>query len=196
VFDQLAEAGVRQVVLCTGYMGEQIERAIGPEYASLQVRYSREEKPLGTAGALRKALGLSLGESFLALNGDSFVDTPLKAFYGWHRERGFAGSVLLTRVHDSARFGSVQVDPNGRLLGFAEKAGASGPGWINAGVYVLSHELITSVPEGQAVSLERDMLPAWAKSGLGGYPVHAPFIDIGTPESYAQASRFFQGGEA
>src|SRR6185295_14458272 len=64
-------------------------------------------------------------------------------------------------------------------------------GWINAGIYLLSPTLLESMPPGAPLSIERVIFPSWIGRGLGGYCVHARFIDIGTPESLRQAETFF-----
>jgi NDP-sugar pyrophosphorylase family protein len=56
LLDQLAAAGIRSAVLCTGYLGEQVQAEFGDSYGSIRLAYSQESSPLGTAGALRLAL--------------------------------------------------------------------------------------------------------------------------------------------
>jgi NDP-sugar pyrophosphorylase family protein len=190
LLDQLELAGVRRVVLCTGHRAEQIEEAFGNRHGNLALAYSREEQPLGTAGALRQALPLAASDMLLALNGDSYVDCPLAEFIAWHRKRCLGGSLLLTWVPDAARFGTVDVDDTGQIQQFREKRGLAEPGWINGGVYLLARRLLEAIPAGRAVSLEHEMFPRWLAEGLGGYAREAPFLDIGTPESLAQAEAF------
>jgi D-glycero-alpha-D-manno-heptose 1-phosphate guanylyltransferase len=72
LLDQLAAADFRSVVLCTGYLGEQIQRTFGETYKCLRILYSQEPKPLGTGGALRFALPQITSDPVLVLNGDSF----------------------------------------------------------------------------------------------------------------------------
>ena len=73
LLDQLQAAGVREVVLCTGYRADQVFETFGTRYEELSLRYSSESRPLGTAGAIRQAVGLVGAERFLVLNGDSYV---------------------------------------------------------------------------------------------------------------------------
>ena len=63
--------------------------------------------------------------------------------------------------------------------------------WINAGIYLLNHRLLLTIPASGAVSLEREMFPAWIGQGLYGYRSEGRFVDIGTPEAYAVAEQFF-----
>jgi D-glycero-alpha-D-manno-heptose 1-phosphate guanylyltransferase len=192
VLDQVAEAGVHKVVLCTGYLGEQVSGALGGRYGRLRLCYSHEARPMGTAGALRLALPLLDGDPLLVLNGDSYCEVGLHEFVAWHREcAAGAGSLLVTWVEDAARYGTVEVDDSGAVRSFREKRAEAAPGWISAGIYLLSRRLLTSIPAGRVVSIERDVFPAWVGGGLRAYRIRAPFIDIGTPESYAEAEGFF-----
>ena len=191
LLDQLAAAGVRNVVLCTGYLGEQVQAVFGDSYGDLRLAYSQESAALGTAGALRLALPLLKSDVVLVMNGDSYCQADLGAFWIWHCERGAAATLLLTKVPDTTRYGQVQVENNGQVRSFVEKGKASGPGWINAGIYLLRRDLLQTIPIRRAVSIEREMFPAWVGQGLYGYPSEGQFIDIGTPESYALAEQFF-----
>jgi NDP-sugar pyrophosphorylase family protein len=192
LLDQLERSGIQQVVLCTGHLGDQIEAEFGSEYAGMHLSYSLEANPLGTAGALCLAVDRFGGDRFMVMNGDSFVDADLNAFHAQHVESGFEGSLLLVEVADAGRYGTVNLDQSGQIIGFQEKVGEPVPGVINAGVYLLSRRLLESIEPGKKVSLEAEMLPDWLQSGLGGYLVDGFFIDIGTPESYQLAERLFK----
>lgn len=192
LLDQLVDAGIRQAVLCTGYKAEQIEVAFGKEYRGLKIACSCESEPLGTAGALRLALPQVSAPLILTMNGDSYCAADLPDFTTWHRKQQFAGSLVLTHVSDTSRYGRVLTNADGRVLSFEEKREGSGPGWINAGIYLLERALLEEIPSGRAVSLEREMFPNWISRSLGGYARECPFLDIGTPESYAATERFFR----
>ena len=191
LLDQIAAAGIESAVLCTGHLGEQVQSAFGDRHGDLRLAYSSEPAPLGTGGALRFALPLLGSDPVLVLNGDSFCDFHLDDFLHFHRNAGAAGSMILTQMSDTQRYGRATVQSDGALSGFVEKANAFGPGWINAGVYLFSQRLLRSIPE-SARSLERDVLPRWAGAGLYGYRCKRAFLDIGTPESYAASARFFE----
>jgi len=191
--DFLEAQGVREVVVCTGYRGRQIEECFGGTHGRLRLTYSPERDPLGTGGALRHALALLHGRDILVLNGDSFCEIDLEAHLAAHASRHARASLLLTRVEDTRRFGRVILDRKDRVIEFREKAAASGPGWINAGVYLLRRELLAALPAARPLSLEHDLLPRWMSSGVYGFAANGRFIDIGTPESYALAEDFFAG---
>ena len=191
----LAAQGFRDVVLCTGHGADAVETAAArarPE--PMRLRASREREPLGTGGALRRALPLLEGDALLAMNGDSFCDADLAAAWAWHRARDAEATLVLVEVPDAMRYGRVEVDDEGRVRRFTEKQAGVGAGWINAGIYLLARSRVAALPEGVPLSLERDVFPAWVGRGLHGYRTRARFLDIGTPQSYARASRFFATG--
>jgi D-glycero-alpha-D-manno-heptose 1-phosphate guanylyltransferase len=191
LLDELAIAGLRRVVLCTGYMSENIYQTLGDTYASLNLFYSREGKPLGTGGALRLALPELTSDIVLVMNGDSYIEADLGDFLRWFAEKGALAALILTRVADTKRYGRVVSSLDGQILLFEEKVENGGPGWINAGLYLLRTELISNIPSGRAYSLERDFFPGLIGKGLYGYQCKGEFIDIGTPDSYRKAKAFF-----
>jgi NDP-sugar pyrophosphorylase family protein len=195
LFDQLVDAGIQDVVLCTGYLGEQIEQRYEASYKRLRLTYSQETSPKGTGGALRLAMPCFKSALVLVMNGDSFCQVNFQQFYAWYCEQHAASALVITRVADVQRYGNVSVDPDGCVLSFEEKGSKSGSGWINAGIYLLSRRLIEEIPEHESVSLERNIFPCWIGRRLYAYRSEGRFLDIGTPESYCQAEEFFDSEE-
>src|ERR1041384_5291873 len=191
LLDQLVESGAESVALCTGYLGEQVESAFGSVYRNLKIFYSREQSPLGTAGALRLALPLLSAGSIVVMNGDSFCDARVKDVLSWHRSRAARATLLLSEVTDTSRYGRVRTADDGRVVGFEEKDASGGRGWINAGVYVIERELLETIPGDRAVSLEREVFYSWIGEVMYGFKTSGRFIDIGIPETYAAAGQFF-----
>lgn len=191
LLDLLESSGLRKVVLCTGYMGELLLARFGDSYKSLKLLYSQEPTALGTAGALRCALPLFESQSVLVMNGDSFCQTSLARFWQFHGDRQADASVILNRVQDSGRYGRVRINDDGRIFGFDEKIDTREPGWINAGIYLINHKLLEPIELGREVSLERDIFPNWFHHHFFGFENDGRFLDIGTPESYAEAQDFF-----
>ena len=193
LLEQVANAGVRHVVLCVGYASEQIQAAFGNTFGGMELTYSQESTRLDTAGALRLALPQFRSDSVLAMNGDSFCDVDLSDLLAWHNSHRAKGTLVLVEMSNASRYGRVSVAPDGRIIGFEEKKSDQAGGWINAGVYLLERTLIEKIPSGQAVSIEKEMFPAWVDQGLYGYAQASTgrFLDIGTPESYAAATEFF-----
>ena len=194
LFDQLLAAGARDVVLCTGYLGDQIRMIFGKSYDTLHLNYSQESTPLGTAGALRLALPLFNSNPVLVMNGDSYCDANLWEFWLWHAKRHAKATLVLTKVFDTERFGQVKVNTDGKITDFKEKGSGQGSGWINAGIYLLNRDFLEEIPLNRAVSLEREVFPSWIGRGLYGFQSEARFMDIGTPEAYSSAQSFFATG--
>lgn len=189
--ETLAVQGFQEVVICAGYLADQVERCLGATFGPLQLHYSVETQPLGTGGALRLATPQFNTPQVMVLNGDSFCEVDLAGFWKAHLERRSPASLVLRYEEDTRRFGRVTMTSDGRLENFLEKSDVIRPGWINAGIYLLPTEWISRIPVNQAVSLERDLLPRWLPEGISGFPSAGRFIDIGTPESFARAGEFF-----
>ena len=191
LLDQLAESGIHKVVLCTGYMSDMIRDELGDGYRDMELLYSIEETQLGTGGAIRNAAGLLSGDTFLVLNGDSYCDCNLADFISRHAASGAGAGMVLARVEDVARFGAVQTNVASLVESFIEKGGRTGPGWINAGIYLMPVDLLQEIPPDRPFSLERELFPALITKGLYGYHCAGSFIDIGIPEEYQRSQRFF-----
>jgi len=191
LLDQIAAAGVAHVILCVGYRGEQVQAAFGDTYAGMCLTYSQEKTLLGTGGALRLALPLISSEMFITMNGDSFCELNLTDLWVWHHARQAKTTLVLTHKSDTARYGRVTLSTDGKISDFEEKGSTVGAGWVNAGIYVFNSELVRAIPSGRAVSLEHEVFPGWVGQRLYGYQSHGRFLDIGTPESYAQANALF-----
>jgi NDP-sugar pyrophosphorylase family protein len=197
LLEQLAAASVEEVILLTGFQGEQVRNTLGEKYNGVRVRYSEEPSPLGTAGAVRWALPKLSAPTVLLLNGDSYCDVNLAAFQEFHHNRAADLSLVVARAPGTSRFGKVCIDGQGRVNRFEEKTAVHGTDWVNAGIYLLERTLIEEMPLGRLLSLERDLFPAWVKRfRLCGFRCAGRFLDIGTPQSYAEAEQFFPRPEA
>lgn len=188
----LRAQGVRRVVLSTGYKGEMVDAACGDgARLGLELAYAREETPLGTGGGVRHALSLVASERVVVLNGDSFCPLDLRRLTEAHDRAGALATLLLVPVSDCGRYGAVEVADDGRVRSFREKSPGLGPGLINAGVYLCERRALDAIPPDTPVSLERDTFPSLIGRGLYATVGEGPFLDIGTPESYGMAERFF-----
>jgi len=194
--EQLRQQGFAELVLCVGHLAPQISEYFGTGWRwGIRIRYAVEADLLDTAGAIRNASQFIDG-TFLVLNGDSYLDTDLRqllAFHQHHRsvDQRTLGTIAAVRMEYGAAYGMLELDEQGRILGFWEKAG-SGEGWINGGVYALEPDVLRCIPAGQAVSIERDTFPMVLDRGwhLFGYGVQGFFVDIGTPEGYQRFQHY------
>jgi len=192
ILERLAKAGFNKALLCVGYKAEEVAASLGSSCCGVSLDYSVESSPLGTGGALRLAIGKTGSERLLVMNGDSFIDADLGSFIAF--SCGKAASMLLRRADDASRYGKVILSDDAKIRSFEEKSPLSGPGLVNAGVYVLDSNLVeTHFQPGFPASLERDFFPALSSKGLlYGLESHGAFIDIGTPESFKAADSFFE----
>ncbi|MSM40311.1 MAG: NTP transferase domain-containing protein [Geobacter sp.] len=192
LLDQLADAEVHRVVLCTGYMAEQVSATLGGSYRGMELLYSPENSPLGTGGALRLALPLIGSDPLLVMNGDSYCQSDLARLLDAHRAGQAAASLVLARVEDVGRYGAVDVSTAGVITHFSEKGSRQGHGLINAGIYLINRAVIEAITGNEAVSLEREIFPALiSRHDLQGVVTRGRFIDIGIPSDYFAASAFF-----
>jgi NDP-sugar pyrophosphorylase family protein len=189
----LQQHGIRDIVLSTGHLAEVIQRHFATQpVPGVRVQCVPETTPLGTAGGFLNAVehsGLN-PECWLVLNGDSLVFADLAAIAAPLATQQVDGVVAGLEVPDAARYGSLEFDISNRLQRFAEKR--PGAGVINAGVYLLRHELVKKFPSQRPLSFEQDVFPQLLSAGacLQVATTRAPFLDIGTPESLAQAEEF------
>jgi D-glycero-alpha-D-manno-heptose 1-phosphate guanylyltransferase len=192
LLDQLGRFDYQRAILCVGYRGEQVRTQLGDRYGALALDYSFEEHPLGTGGALRKAAPMLQAPHVLAMNGDSYCDIDLAAFAAAHLRFGGEATMAVLHRDDRHRSGTVELDAQSRIVAFASRPAVPQPGLINAGVYMFRRAGLDAIPQDRAVSLEDEVFPQIvARQTLFGWRIGANFIDIGTPESYRDAQKFF-----
>ncbi len=196
LIEQLRGQGFAELVLCVGHLAPQIYEYFGTGRRwGVDIRYAVETDLLGTAGAIRNA-GHFIDGTFLVLNGDSYLDMNFRKLLAFHRrhcsnDQQTLGTIAAVRTEDGAAYGMLELEGQGRILGFREKTG-SGEGWLNGGVYALEPDALRCIPAGRAVSIEEDTFPSALDSGwhLFGYSVQGFFVDIGTPEGYQRFQHY------
>ncbi len=188
-----ARHGATEFVLSTGYLAEKIEAHFARKpVRGVRVTCRPETTPLGTAGGFLNCVStttLADHEAWLVANGDSLVfadPTPLVSPLA----NGDADAALLgLALDDAARYGTLEVGPDERLVAFREKQ--PGAGVINTGVYAFTGKAIRGMPAKRPLSFETDVFPALAAAGrVAVARTQAAFLDIGTPASLAEAERF------
>jgi mannose-1-phosphate guanylyltransferase len=162
--------GVEEVILSCGFMSDGVKRVLGDIYDGMRLRYVVEEEPLGTAGPVRLALDEGvLQDRLIVLNGDVLTDIDLSAELAQHERTGARATLALYPVDDTASYGVVPTDAEGRVEAFLEKSEGEAPtNRINAGAYVIDREVIDSIPAGRPVSFEREVFPQLVGDGLYG----------------------------
>jgi NDP-sugar pyrophosphorylase family protein len=205
----LARHGVRQVVLCLGYLGEQVQAHVGTgQRFGLEVRYSHDgDRLLGTGGALRRALPL-LGEVFWVLYGDSYMDIDYAAILGRFLgplipsplpsgERGGGEGTLLglmTVLRNDNRWDSSNaVFREGRLLCYDKRRKRSDMTHIDYGAALLRRAAVERIAPGQAADLADLYFALVAEGAMDGYEVTQRFYEIGSPQGLAETTAYLRG---
>lgn len=183
---QLAAQGVRHAVLSLGYMADAVQRWLADHPPSgLQLDFVLEDRPLGTGGAMLKALtDLGLDDA-LVVNGDTFLDASLASMLTpLDQANGELVRMALVHMADRARYGGVAVAADGQVLEFLEK-GRVDAGLINAGTYRVARAAFDGFRAGEAFSFETEVLPRLLEaSKLRGVALAGSLIDIGIPDDY------------
>lgn len=194
LIEYINSSGIRNIVLCTGYMSENIHKYYceNPR-PGCTIYFSKEESPLGTGGALRHAEGLIQSDTFFVFNGDSISEIDLQGMLLFHNKTRASITIALNKSEHKMEYGNVQIDENCRITIFTEKCNTSA-GFINAGIYVFSKDTLSSIPRDVNFSLERELFPA-VKNAYG-YVTDNLLIDIGTRERYHMANQIFKKRES
>jgi mannose-1-phosphate guanylyltransferase / phosphomannomutase len=192
IIELLRRHGMTDIVVTVAYLPQVIRGYFDDGGAlGVELHYSVEERPLGTAGSVKNAEEL-LDETFLVISGDALCDFDLDALIATHRERGAAATLALKSVDNPLEFGVVIVDADGRVERFLEK-----PSWgqvfsdtINTGVYVLEPEVLRAVPPGMPYDFSKQLFPDLLERGkpLYGHVAEGYWQDIGNLDQYRQAN--------
>tara|TARA_Y100000022_G_C13198405_1_gene351508 strand:- start:282 stop:977 length:696 start_codon:yes stop_codon:yes gene_type:complete len=191
LLDKIINGGVKSVVLSVGYRYEKIKYYFGNAYRSVPIQYSIENKPLGTGGAIKKALQCVTGDSILVFNGDSYFDLDLNEFLKFHEVRNSSITIGIKKMKNADRYGTVLLDNDYRVIKFKEKNKTKNS-YINCGVYALKKNLFDDFGSlKQKFSFEKDFLEKKDNISIYGFPSVGNFIDIGTPKDLSRAKFFF-----
>lgn len=189
VLDFLVNQGIKDIILCTGYLGYQIkEYFLDGSRWGCHLSYSEEKEPLGTGGAVKQAEYMISSEHFFVLNGDTFLDLDYGSMYAWHTENQSKFTIALTQVENTDRYGSVELGQGQCINRFCEKGCTTASNYINAGVYLCHRSILDHIERDRKVSMETDVFPDLMKKHitLHGFTTNGYFIDIGIPETYYQ----------
>jgi len=193
--NELRRQGITDIVLLTGYLGEQIESHFGDgSQFGLSVRYRREETPQGTGGGLRDAATL-LADEFLLIYGDSYLPIDYPAVL--RRLADDPAAVGVAMVYDNAESttvpNNIALDEAGYVLRYAKDVPQSADlRYVEAGVLAFRRSIVNYLPANRPVSLEKDAFPELiARRELLGFVTRQRFYDIGTPDRLTAIERLF-----
>ncbi len=192
ILELLRKHGFNEVVVTVAFLPQAIRSYFGDGSSlSLDIEYSVEEVPLGTAGSVRLASG-RLDDTTLIISGDALCDIDLTALVAFHKEKGAAVTIGLKSVENPLEFGIVVTGPDGRVERFLEK-----PSWgqvfsdtINTGIYVLEPEVLQHVPTSGPYDFSKELFPHLLEMGrpIYGYVCEGYWQDIGNLDQYRQAN--------
>jgi mannose-1-phosphate guanylyltransferase / phosphomannomutase len=190
--DLLRRHGLTEVVVTLAFMPQAIRTYFGDgESLGLEMDYSIEEQPLGTAGSVALAKE-RLTDTFLVISGDALCDVDLTGLIDAHRRNGAAVTIGLKSVENPLEFGIVVADEDGRVERFLEK-----PSWgqvfsdtINTGIYVLEPEVLRHVPDDRPFDFSKELFPLLLDMGrpMYGHVLDGYWQDVGTLEQFRQAN--------
>jgi D-glycero-alpha-D-manno-heptose 1-phosphate guanylyltransferase len=193
ILEQLHHAGFERAVVSSGHLSEKLKLETAPWIPQgMRVDWVEESSPLGTAGGAAyaaKASGQN-PKAWLIMNGDSYLTGD---WFDRIQECSLPDlSIVACQMEDTGRYGRLVTDGE-RLVSFSEKK-ESGRGLINAGIYLIPGRLLATVDVDKPSSLESDVIPDFLMRGENINVIRSTssFIDIGTPESFAESKRFFQ----
>jgi mannose-1-phosphate guanylyltransferase/phosphomannomutase len=192
ILELLRKHGFEDVVVTVAFLPQAIRTYFGDgESLGLNLEYSVEESPLGTAGSVRLASSM-LDDTFLVISGDALCDFDLTKLVEFHKERDAWVTIALKSVPNPLEFGIVVTDSEGRIERFLEK-----PSWsqvfsdtINTGIYVLEPQVLRHVPDDRPYDFSKELFPYLLEMGrpLYGFLAEGYWQDIGNLDQFRQAN--------
>lgn len=189
VFDSLCACGIRRASVTTMYLPWQIE-AFGSRYGTLEISYSREKTPLGTAGAVRNACQSDY-RTAIVLSGDGIFDFDLKKAINFHFEKNADATIITHKTENPPEYGVVLSESDGKIIRFEEK-----PAWprvisgtVSTGIYILSRDIIERIPKNTEYDFSKQLFPLLLaeKKAIYAYEAEGVWHDIGSLDGYFSA---------
>jgi mannose-1-phosphate guanylyltransferase/phosphomannomutase len=192
ILELLRAHGFEQVIVTVAFLPQAIRTYFGSgESLGLEIEYSVEDSPRGTAGSVALAAD-KLNDAFLVISGDALCDLDLTKLVEFHKERESSVTIGLKSVDNPLEFGIVVTDEDGRVERFLEK-----PSWgqvfsdtINTGIYVLEPEVLRHVPSDRPYDFSKELFPLLLEMGrpMYGCVMDGYWQDIGNLDQYRQAN--------
>ena len=185
VIKLLENQGIKDIVICAGYLGEQVKDFFGDgREMGVNIKYSEEgEKLLGTGGALRQAQDM-LDSYFLVLNGDTYL--PIDYHEVEERYLQFGHKALMAVYNNEVNTGvknNIALDNDKMVVRYDREGVSPELNYVEAGAVILRKEVLDFVPDGVPISLEDGIYRYLIEQGeLAAHIIRQRFYDIGTPE--------------
>ena len=189
VIAHLTAQKITSFVFSLGYMHEIIEEYIQLNHPQLKVKFSVENEPLGTGGAIKLALNKCEEENILIVNGDTLFETNNNELWEEHIKNNSACSLALKPMQNFERYGAVTINESKIITAFTEKKYMK-EGLINGGVYLINRKTFTQLNLPEKFSFEKDFLEKYLHILIMiGVQDNGYFIDIGIPEDFKRANK-------
>lgn len=179
----LINNGIKHVVLSVGYKWMCIYEYFGESYFDLKLSYSVEVEPLGTGGAIKEAVKNINNNKFYVLNGDTLFNIKLKEL---NLKNNSKLMLALKKENNLERYGSVDIDNQGIIKGFAEKNKTQN-GSINGGIYLMKKNIFEGFDLPLEFSFEKFLENNFSNLAARARIFNEYFIDIGIPKDYKLA---------
>ena len=179
--DILRRGGIESIVLCIGHMGQQIEKHFGNgSRYGVSIQYSLEDKPLGTAGALKNAEVL-LNDTFFTMYGDSYLFLNFPAAMRYFKSQNKPALMSVYKNYD--RYDRSNTDIEGNLVKrFSKKEETKDMVYIEYGANIIKKEILRLVPQNQFYSLDDLFVRLIQMEELLAFEVKERFYEVGSPQ--------------
>lgn len=180
IFEDLEKKGITHIILAVGYMKEKIKEYFKENYKNIKISYSEEDNPLGTGGAIKKAISKCQEQNIFIINGDTFYDVDLKKMLKFHNIKDSSLTIAVKEMENFNRYGSLIIKED-KIVNFEEKKSKT-KGKINGGIYLIKKNILQD-KEQDIFSFEKEVLED-KNIEKYAYESNGYFIDIGIPEDY------------
>ena len=194
IIGQLRQHGFTEITMATGYLSHLLQAYFGDGHRfGVDIEYSIEDQPLGTAGPL--TLIRNLSEPFLVMNGDVLTNLDFSDVYRYHSQQDAAITVSLYSKDVQIDLGVLELNQDSEVINYIEKPTFSY--MVSMGIYVISPDVLECFPRGQHFDLP-DLVNRMLKDQrkVAGYRCRGEWLDIGRPEDYARAAAWIDALEA
>lgn len=187
ILELLSEHGVTDAALTLRYLPDKIKDNFPDStFAGINLSFSVEDSPLGTAGSVRDAVDYN--EDFIIISGDALTDFDLSKAIEFHMKKNSAATLIVKKVDDPREYGLVRFDGDNRIRGFLEKPDYSQADseFANTGIYILSPKALNMIPKNNNYDFASDLFPQMLKADIPiyAYPSEGYWCDIGDISTY------------
>lgn len=195
----LIKSGFSKIVLSVGYLSDKIENYFSNNKSlNVEITYSKENKPLGTGGAILNLMDL-LENEFIVINGDTFLELDYEKFIDFSQKK----NKLCTLVGFTANnmeydfINNLLLDDMSDIKDYSKNKTSSNLNYVDAGIYFFKKESMKYFPTSYPISLENEIFPKLIQDNqMGGFVTTSKFYDIGTPEKVLKFANFLKNKQA